>query len=245
MADRGYDRRGRGRNRAHHALIRKGEQVLKRAAAAGNDDYVAEAPAVGGAHRAGDARRGVRALHRRGHDHHVHAGVAAPQHAQQIAHRGAGGGGDHGHPPRQQRQRLLAGGVEQAGGGQGALALLQYRQQIALAGALDRLRDELIAAARAVDRHRPAYPHQHAVAGDEGEQVVAILEQRHAQARVPVNQVEVVVAGAGGPEAADLALHHHVAELPLQQPPNSARELGNGERAPRTVVRGGARPLRP
>ena len=211
-----------GGDRAHYPFIGERQQVFQRAAAAGDDDHLTEAPAIGGTHATGDARGSVGPLHRSRQNHHVDPGVAAPQYAHQVAHRGAGGRGDHRHPARQQRQRLLAGPVEQALRGQGALALLQDRQQVTFAGAFDAVRDELVAAARAIYRYGSAHPHQHAVGRDEGEQEVAILEQDHAQRRLPVHQVEVVVAGAGRPKPADLAFHHHVAELTFQQSADAA-----------------------
>ena len=130
VADRRDQGGGGGRDGAHHPFIRERQQILQRATAAGNDDHVAEPPAVGGAHTASDARGGVGTLHRCRQDHHVDAGIAAPQHPQQITHRRSGGRGDHGHPAWQQRQRTLARAVKQACRGKGTLALLQNRQQV-------------------------------------------------------------------------------------------------------------------
>ena len=71
--------------------------------------------------------------------------------------------------------------------------------------------------------------------------MVAILEQRHAQRCLVIDQVEVEVAGAGGSETAHLALDHHVEEAVLQDPPQLPGECTDGKWAPLAACLGGSR----
>ena len=132
----------------------------------------------------------------------------------------------------QQRKLLFAILGKQTLRRERALALLQDGQQVAFSGALDGLGDELVGAALAVHRNGAAHAHQHAVRRQEAQQMVAILEHGNAQRCLAIDQVEVVVAGAGGAEPAHLCLDQYVEEAVFQKPAHAAGELADGERAP-------------
>src|SRR3546814_7168370 len=108
-------------------------------------------------------------------------------------------------------------GVEQALGLQLRLQLLERAAQRAFAGFLQRIEDQLVVAARLVQRQPPAGQHPHAVARLEPQPLALGLEQRAAHLRARVLEREVDVPRRGPCQVADLALDQHHRERVLQQ----------------------------
>ena len=77
--------------------------------------------------------------------------------------------GDDGDARGEAGQRALARLVEEALGREAPLALLEHREDVALAGALEPLDDHLVLAPRRVDGDGAARSHEHAVRGLEAE----------------------------------------------------------------------------
>ena len=152
MADRRNERDhalGRG---AHHDLLVERPQVLQRAAAAGDDQEIGPADAAACGQRieaadgGGDLLGRAVALHLDRPDDDV-AREAVGEPMQDVADHRAGRRGDDADHLRQERQELLSRLVEQALGGELALALLEQRHQRAEAGRLQGLDDDLVARA--------------------------------------------------------------------------------------------------
>ena len=98
-----------------------------------------------------DVLRGTLALDARRTDHDVRLRVALGQHRQDVADRRAVERGDDADLARQHRQRPLARRVEQPGGVEALLQLLEGQLQRAQPLGLQRLADELILALGVVD----------------------------------------------------------------------------------------------
>jgi hypothetical protein len=149
MADRGDERDQALGCGADHDLLIERPQVLQRAAATGDDQEVRLADAaafrerVEAADRGGDLLGRAVALHLDRPDDDV-AGEAVGEAVQDVADHGAGGRGDDADHLGQERQELLSRLVEQAFGGELALAFLQQCHQRADAGGLERLDHDLV-----------------------------------------------------------------------------------------------------
>ena len=134
MADRRDQRDHALGRRAHHDLLVERPQVLERAAAARDDQQIGPGDAaalrqrVEAADGGGDLLGRAFALHLDRPDDHV-AREAVGEPMQDVADHRAGRRGDDADHLRQERQELLARLVEQAFGGELALALLQQRHQ--------------------------------------------------------------------------------------------------------------------
>ena len=124
VADRAHHRQLGPHDRLYHRFVGERQQVLQRAAAAGQDDHVAHAVAAGGPQPGGDEAARSGALYLRRQDHQIDAGMPPPQHVEDVAQRRSGRRGDHHHAPRHAGDRPLALQVEAAARGQPALALL-------------------------------------------------------------------------------------------------------------------------
>ena len=130
----------------------------------------------------------------------------------------------------QERQELLARLVEQAFGGELALALLEQRHQRAEAGRLQRLDDDLVARAVGIGGEP---------AGDDDLEALLGLEPHAAEHALPDHRLdlgalvlerEIDVAGAvRALVAGDLAAHAHVAVGVLDRALERGRQLGDGE----------------
>src|SRR3546814_1885473 len=109
------------------------------------------------------------------------------------------------------------------------LQLLERAAQRAFAGFLQRIEDQLVVAARLVQRQPPAGQHPHAVARLEPQPLALGLEQRAAHLRARVLEREVDVPRRGPCQVADLALDQHHRERVLQQAARQRVELTGAE----------------
>ncbi|GMA86097.1 hypothetical protein GCM10025868_13470 [Angustibacter aerolatus] len=129
VADRA-DHRGAGRDdRPHEGLVAERQQVLERAAAAGDDDHVDVRVAVELLQRRCHLGHGVRSLD--GDLSHGEADGRPPAAGvlDDVALGGAGPAADQADHLGQERQRALAVGGEQALGGQHPLEVLDAGEQ--------------------------------------------------------------------------------------------------------------------
>ena len=151
VADRG-DHRGRARrHRPAQRLVAEREQVLHRAAAAGEHDDVDLGRGVQRPQRRADLDHRLGALHRDLADLQHHPRPATAGVADDVLLRGRRPTGDQAHPPRQERQRLLAAGRGQALADEDGLETLDPQQQLAGADGPDLADRQAQGAAREVE----------------------------------------------------------------------------------------------
>ena len=131
VADRGDDRRADGVHRADQRLVGERQQVLDRAAAAGDHDHVDGRVAVEPLHGLDHLGRRARALHRGVRDLEGDRRPAAPGVLEHVALGGAVGGGDQADGAGQEGQRPLELGREQPLGGEQLAAALEPGEQLA------------------------------------------------------------------------------------------------------------------
>src|SRR5699024_7104610 len=125
VADRRDDRGPRARDQAGELLVREGQQVLERAAAAGDDDDVDLVEIVQLSQRRGDLPHRSVALHRDLADRETHRRPAAAGVDRHVPLRGGLPTADQPDRARQEGQRLLAGGGEQPLGREHPFELLE------------------------------------------------------------------------------------------------------------------------
>jgi len=229
VAHRAHHRHRAGGHGARDRLVVEGHQVLQRAAAAGQQQRVVAAAGGGLAQHRHDRRRRLAALHRHRQHLHLHQRPAPRQHAQHVAHRGAGGRGDHAEAAHVAGQGTLARGIEQALGVEPGLQLLELPAQRALAGRLHVLGHQLELAAWLVQADAGAHQHLHAVGGPEAQPAAPGLEHRAAHLRGAVLQGEVQVPRGRPRDVGQLALHPHQRQRVLQQPTHQPVERAGGE----------------
>jgi hypothetical protein len=138
------------------------------------------------------------------------------------------GAGDHPHGPRQKRQWALAGGREEALGQQLRLEGLQGGLQLAAARGLDPLGDDLQAALHLVEAHPAVQHHHRAFGGLVGQGAHGAAVTHALDAGLFVLEGEVDVAAGVLLDAADLALHHQVAEAHFEVALEAACKLPDG-----------------
>ena len=137
VADRADDRRAAGGDRADQRLVGERQQVLERAAAAGDDDDVDLGVGVEPLQRGGDLGHGVRALHRHLLDAEPHRRPAPAAVLDDVLLGGRRPAADDADDAGQERQRPLAVGGEQALGGEHRAQLLEPGEQLADADLAD------------------------------------------------------------------------------------------------------------
>ena len=168
------------------------------------------------ADRRGDLRRRALALDRhRPQDDARRAAVLEP--VEDVADHRAGRRGDDADDSRQERQLALALGVEQPFGGERLAALLEQREQRALARQLHPLDDDLIFGAAGIGGELAGRDDLGAVLGPERERGRVAAPDHRVDAGVLVLQGEIAVARAVALEPADLAAHADVAERALDR----------------------------
>ncbi len=235
VADGGNERDHAVRRGADHDLLVERPQVLQRAAAARDDQQIrpADAPAFGQRVEAVDGGRDLLgrafALHLHRPDDDV-AREAVGQAMQDVADHRARGRRDDADRLRQIGNELLARFVEQAFGGELALALLKERHQRAEARGLQRLDDDLIFGRSGEGRE---------LAGGNDLEAFFHLEAHAAEHALPdhgfqnglvVLQAKIDVAGrVRAAIARDFAAHTHVAVGVLDCALERLRQLGDGE----------------
>ena len=166
-------------------------------------------------------------LHRQHLD--LHQRKAPREHAQHVAHRGARGRGQHREAAHEGGQGALALGLEQAFGGQLLFQFFERAAQRAFAGFLQRIQDQLVVAARLVQREAAAREHAQAFARDEVQPLALRLEQGAAHLGARILQREVEVPGARPREVAQFALDPHQREGAFQQVARQRVELAGRE----------------
>ena len=210
VADRGHDRGAAGGHRPKEGLVAEGQQVLRRPAAAGDDDDVDVVEPVEVGDRVAHLLHGGGALDRDLAHLDPDRGPAAAGVLHHVVLGGAAPPADQAHRAGQERQRSLAVGGEQAFPGQGPLELLDPRQQLAFAQWTHHLHPQREGSALGVEARLD--PHDHAGALTHGRaggvQGGHGAGGRHRHLDVGVAQVEEDQAGAGPPlEGDDLSLH--------------------------------------
>ena len=223
------DDRNRARpDRARQPLVVEGPQILERAAAPGEDQYIAVFAQAGDSQGFDERRYRNRTLHGRRVDQHGCGREASRQDVQDVSNRSAGRRGDHADSAGEAGQAALELGVEEALAGQLRLEALELLPQGPDAGLLHVLGDELEFPARLIEADSAAREHFLAIA--RGEANAAVLAAKHggAQLRVAVLEGEVPVAGGGLGEVRQLALDPDHPEPPLQQHPRLAVQARNG-----------------
>ena len=191
MADRRDHRGVAGGHGAGQGLVIEGPQVFQRTAATGEQDHVITPAGIGGPEQAGELWRGGLALHQAGQQVDLQQWVAAGQHAQYIAHGGAGGRGDHCDPARMQRQFALARRLEQPFCLQPGLELLERPAQGAFAGLLHVLDHQLVVASWRVQGQLAAQQYTQPFARGKAQRGGAQLEHGRAHLGTGVLQREV------------------------------------------------------
>ena len=229
MADGADDRNAAGEDRPRHAFVVEAPQILQRTAAAADDQHVAFVAAVGGLDGAHDLHRRFRALHRGGVDDDRQRRIAPLQYLQNIVQRRAAGGGDHPDAFCRGGQRLLELLIEQPFGAQALFQLLELLLQQAVAGGLHALGDQLVVAARFIQRDAGAHQDLLAVLRPEGDAAVAVAEHRAAHLGAVVFQREIPVAGGGLGEVGDLGGEPNLPHFHFQQLANRLIEAAYGK----------------
>ena len=165
VADAAHHRHRRGTDRAHHALVVEGPEVLERAAASTDHEHV-DLVAFGGSRDRRAQRRGrIRALDDARIDHDAHVRGAPRQSRRDVVQGGAGERGDDADRARMTRQRPFQTGIEQPLGLEPRPQAQEALVQRARRRRLHRLGDELQLAARLVDREPAAQLDALAVGG--------------------------------------------------------------------------------
>ncbi len=144
--------RARGDGPRHDFLVERPE-ILDRPAAAPDDHDIDAVDPRDHPQAARDVLRGALALDARRTNHDMRLGIALGQHRQDVANRRAVKRGDHADLARQHRQRPLARRIEQPGGLEPLLQLLERQLQRAEALGLERLAHDLVFALGVVDAH--------------------------------------------------------------------------------------------
>jgi hypothetical protein len=142
VADRRDDRRTAGEDGPAERLVGEGQEVLERAAAAGQDDHVHRGVAVEHPQRVEDLRDRVDALHRHVLDPEVDGRPAAARVGQHIPLGGARPAGDETDAVGQERRPALAPRIEQSLGLQQLAEPLDAGLQLALAHLPDFIRSQ-------------------------------------------------------------------------------------------------------
>jgi len=195
MADGADDRDLAGENRPRHALIVEAPEILQRAAAAPDDQHVTLFTVVRQLDSADDLSWCVFALYGGRVDHYRQGGIAAFKHMQNIVQRGPGFRGDHPYAVGGGGKRLLALLIEQPLCRQLRLELLVLLLKQTFPCGLHALDDDLIFAARLVERNAGANQNLLSVLGTEGDPTVAVAEHRTAYLGGIILQREVPVTG--------------------------------------------------
>ena len=157
MADGGDDRHAAGGHGAGEDLFVEFPEVLEASAAAGDDDDIYRGKvmvlSVGEASDcSGNFHRRPPALHTDRSDEDFNVRRAPAQDVQEVADRGSGRRGDHPDADGVGRQGLFAGLVEKSLGPELFLQGAEARLKFAGAPGLDAADDDLVLAARLVDR---------------------------------------------------------------------------------------------
>ncbi len=132
MADRGHDRGGGHEDGPDHGLVGEREQVLDRAAAAGDDDHVDVRIAVEQLHCVDNLSRGMHALHRGVLHGETDAGPATSSVLQHVALCRGVLSRHQADVARQERERPLALRGEEPLGREQLAATLEAGEQLAL-----------------------------------------------------------------------------------------------------------------
>ena len=126
-------------------------------------------------------------------------------------------------------RRRLRDGLEQAFGGELALALLQQRHQRAGSGGLQIVDDDLVFRRAGIGGEPAAGDHLHALFGSEAQLRHGGAPDHRLDARAVVLQREIGVAGGMRPAiAGNLAAHPDVAELVLDRAFERAGDFRDG-----------------
>ena len=229
MAD-GRDHRCLARaHGAHEGLVVEAPEVLHRASAATDDDQVDAGDGVGLLQALDDRARAGVALDTRGDEPGRAAPAAGPEHFDEIVPDRADLGGHERDDLGEFGQRAFELILEQPFGFQLGLQLLEFLEEVAFAGRLDRVDDQRELAGLAVEIRLHLRDDLHAVA--EGRLEPARLERvEHAvDLGLAILEREVVVAGRVGLVAGDFPRDFqrpHPVEMALQD----IGEVGDGER---------------
>ena len=148
VPDRGDDRHGAACHCPHEPLVAERQQVLERAAAAGEHDHVHVAEIAERPYRLDHLGRGARALDVRLRDDDARGREPRRDRREDVAFRRRVVARDEPDPAREPRQRPLALDGEQALGGQAPLQPFQRGEVLAEAEPLDRQRPQAEVAAR-------------------------------------------------------------------------------------------------
>ena len=217
VADAGDDGQAEPGDRARKPLVIECPEILERSAAAHQEQHVDLGSPVREREHGRDLAGRARALD--GHRVEEDRGgrEAAPEHVQHVPESRAGRRGDDADAARKTGQGALACGVEQSLGGELQLQRLEAPPQLAFAGFLQVIDDELELAARLVQPDARAQQHLQAVARGRANGQVALAEHGAAHLRILVLEREIPVAGRGAGQVRELAGDPQRRQAGLQQ----------------------------
>ena len=227
MAHRGYDGNGGCRHRAGDNFLVERPEVLNAAAAATDNQQVAQVVKVGQLDSIHNFLGGTSPLYPGGDHHQVATPRAAPQDRDEIPQRCPAVGCHEADGCRQSRQAALAGGIKQALRRELFLQFEECLLQAPDAVLLDNPENDLVTAARLVDGNPSGADNLQAVAQPHFQAFGIRAETDSGNRGIPVLQRKINVSGLLPAQVADLATQSHHREIRLQQLLDLPGQLGD------------------